>query len=118
MPHGALTAQGFGEESVKAGLAEVDSMQIGNLTLPHPTFAVVDMGALPVSTIIGYEVLRQLVVKIDYDAHLLTLTPPGHFVYRGSGVILPLHLHGHIPAVDGTVDGIAGLFTLDTGSGA
>jgi len=116
-PQGALQAGGFGEKPVDAHLAEVESVQIGDMTLPGPTFAVVDVGELPISTIIGYEALRRFVVRVDYDAHLLTLTRPDKFVYKGSGVVLPLHLHGHIPAVDGAVDGVPGLFTLDTGSG-
>lgn len=120
-PRGALQAGGFGEQSVKAEWAETDSVQIGGLTLLRPTFAVVDVGDLPIKTIIGDEVLRRFVVKIDYDTRLLTLTRPDSFVYRGSGIVLPLHMHGHmhghIPAVDGSVDGIKGLFTLDTGSG-
>ena len=116
-PHGALQAGGFGEKSVGAALAEAESVQIGGLMLLHPTFAVVDAGELPINTIIGYEVLRRFVVRIDYDAHLLTLTRPDKFVYHGNGVVLPLHFHGDIPAVDGAVDGIRGLFTLDTGSG-
>jgi predicted aspartyl protease len=116
-PHGALRADGFGGKSLKAGLVEAKSVQIGGLTLPRPTFAVVDMGELPIKTVIGADVLRRFVVKIDYDAHVLTLTRPDTFVYRGSGIVLPLRRHGDIPAVDGAVDGIGGLFTLDTGAG-
>ena len=48
----------------------------------------------------------------------LTLTRPDKFVYRGTGVVLPLRLHGHIPVVEGTADGVKGLFALDTGSGS
>jgi len=116
-PRKTLQVRGFGERSVKAAWAEAASVQIGGLALPRPTFAVVDVGDFPIKTLIGYEVLHQFVVRVDYDAHLLTLTRPDKFVYRGSGVVLPLHLHGHTPAVDGSVDGIKGLFTLDTGSG-
>lgn len=116
-PHGSLRADGFGGRSLKAGLAEAESVQIGGLALPRLTFAVVGMGELPIKTVIGADVLRRFVVRIDYDAHVLTLTRPDRFVYRGSGVLLPLHPHGSIPAVDGAVDGIGGRFTLDTGGG-
>lgn len=57
-------------------------------------------------------------VRVDYDARHLTLTRPDKFVYRGTGVVLPLRLHGHIPVVEGTADGVKGLFALDTGSGS
>lgn len=114
---GASRVGGFGENSVKAGTTEAKSVQIGGVTLLHPTFAVIDLGEIPVSTIIGYEVLRRFVVRIDYDRHLLILTHPDKFVYHGNGVALPLRLHGNTPAVEGEVDGIKGLFSLDTGSG-
>lgn len=118
MPHGTLQAGGLGEKTVSAALAEVGSVQIGSVTLPHPTFVVVDMGEVPFNTIVGYELLHQFVVRIDYDERLLTLTRPEKFVYRGSGTTLPLRFHGHTPAIEGAVDGIKGLFTVDTGSGS
>ncbi len=117
-PRGALRVDGLGERTVPAEWAQADSVRIGGVTLLRPTFAVVDVGGLPLKTILGGDVLRRFVVRIDYDARLLTLTRPDRFVYRGGGVVLPLHMHGHIPAVDGSVDGIKGLFTLDTGSGS
>ena len=116
-PLGRVQVGGFGERAVQAEWAQADSVQLGGLALPHPRFVVVDTGELPIRTIIGYEVLRQFVVRVDYDARLLTLTRPDKFLYHGTGVVLPLHLHGHTPAVEGVVDGIRGLFTLDTGSG-
>ena len=117
-PLGRLQVGGFGERTVPAEWAQADSVQIGGLALPHPRFVVVDTGELPIKTIIGYEVLQQFVVRVDYDTRLLTLTRPDKFVYKGTGVVLPLHLHGHTPAVEGVVDGIRGRFTLDTGSGS
>ena len=117
-PLGRLRVSGFGERVVPAEWAQADSVQIGGLTLPRPKFVSLDTGELPIRTIIGYEVLHHFVVRVDYDTHLLTLTRPEKFVYRGTGVVLPLRLHGHTPAVEGAVDGVRGLFTLDTGSGS
>ena len=117
-PLGMLQVGGFGERIIPAEWAQADSVQIGSLTLTRPKFAVVDMGELPIKSIVGYELLKEFVVRVDYDARLLTLTRPDKFVYRGTGVVLPLHLHGHIPVVEGTADGVKGLFALDTGSGS
>ena len=114
---GAARVDGLGGKTVGAALAEVESVQIGSVRIPRPTFAVVDMGKVPFSTTVGCEVLHQFVVRVDYGTRLLTLTRPDKFVYRGSGVILPLHLFGNTPTVEGVVDGVKGLFTLDTGSG-
>ena len=117
-PQGSLPVDGLGEKAVSAALAEVASVQIGGVKLSHVVFAVVDTGEEPFPTVVGCEVLHQFVVRVDYDARRLTLTRPDKFVYRGSGVVLPLHLYGSTPAVEGVVDGVKGLFTLDTGSGS
>ena len=116
-PQGSLPVDGLGENKVSAALAEVETVQIGGVKLPRLTFAVVDTGEEPFPTVVGCEMLHQFVVRVDYDARLLTLTRPDKFVYRGSGVVLPLHFFGNTPAVEGVVDGVKGLFTLDTGSG-
>lgn len=115
-PQGSLPVDGLGEKTVSAALAEVESVRIGGVKLSHVTFAVVDTGEEPFPTIVGCEVLRRFVVRVDYDAHLLTLTRPDEFVYRGGGVVLPIHFYGNTPAVEGLVDGVRGLFSLDTGS--
>lgn len=117
-PRGALRVDGFGGKPLDAGVAEVESVQIGGITLLHTAFIVVDVGDFPIKRAIGCEVLHRFVVKIDYDTHLLTLTRPEKFVYHGNGIVLPLHLYGGTPAVNGAVDGTNGLFTLDTGSGS
>ena len=116
-PQGSLPVDGLWEKTVSAALAEVESVQIGGVKLSHLIFAVVDTGDEAFPTVVGCEVLHQFVVRVDYDAHLLTLTRPDKFVYHGSGVVLPLHFYGNTPAVEGVVDGVRGLFTLDTGSG-
>ena len=115
-PNGEARVNGLGGQPFSAGTAQAEAVQIGGVTMPHPTFVLIDMGTVGVSAVIGAEVLRRFAVRIDYDTRLLTLTRPDTFVYRGSGAVLPLHLHGDTPAVDGAVDGIRGLFTLDTGA--
>jgi len=114
---GNVSVEGFGGKPFSARRAEVEAVQIGSAAVSHPAFIVVDLGAMAIETIIGGDVLRRFVVRVDYDARLLTLTRPDEFVYRGGGVVLPLRLHTNTPTVDGTVDGIKGVFTLDTGSG-
>ncbi len=114
--NGAARVNGLGGKTFGAETAEAETVQIGGVTLPHPAFVVVDLGEVRVNAVIGAEMLRRFVVRIDYDARLLTLTRPDRFVYRGGGVVLPLRLHGDTPAVDGAVDGVRGRFTLDTGA--
>ena len=65
--------------------------------------------------LIGSELFSRYVVRIDYRTHVLTLTDPAQYAYRGAGTIVPIAFAGGIPRVDAAVDGIAGSFTIDTG---
>ena len=71
--------------------------------------------------VLGYNVLRQLTLHIDYRRRLLTLAHPDVGVAEASGgVALPLVFFEHFPALrDLSIAGrpIA-LATLDTGSNA
>jgi hypothetical protein len=68
--------------------------------------------------LVGYELLRRFVARIDYQARQLTLLDPAGFRYQGPGAVLPFVFNDHIPQVDGEVDGLKGKFDLDTGSRA
>jgi hypothetical protein len=46
----------------------------------------------------------------------LTLKTAGNFRYDGKGVRVPLHFIGKTPAVSAAVNGVSGLFVVDTGS--
>ena len=113
---GEARVNGLGGKVVSAVTADNVEVQVGGVTLSHLKVVVIEMGTVGVNAIIGDEVLHRFVVKIDYDARCLTLTRPDKFMYRGSGAMLPLRLHADTPAVEGAVDGIKGLFTLDTGA--
>ena len=45
----------------------------------------------------------------------MTLTRPSAFHYNGAGSVVPFHFQDNQPEVKGSVDGVAGLFTIDTG---
>ena len=53
---------------------------------------------------------------MDYEHHLITLTVPSAFAYKGDGTTVPFQFNAHIPQVDGEIDGIPGKFDIDTGS--
>jgi len=104
---------------VDAQAVHIDSLQIGGLTLRDQTFYVIpgpwDEKNPPIGTI-GYEALRRLAVKFDYEHGNLTLYDAPKFRYTGQGVKLPLVLDGKCLEVRGSIDGASGLFTLDTGN--
>ncbi len=76
-----------------------------------------------IAGIIGGEFIKQFVVELDYQGHLLRLHDPAAFVYTGKGETLPLELtaNGHA-VVTATVTPAGGSaierkFMLDIGSG-
>ncbi len=110
-------AQGNGEHSVQAGFTEPDDMEFGDMKMKTPIFEVIgSQNDAFVPAIIGAELLRRFVVSIDFDTHLMTLTEPSAFHYTGNGIVVPFRIHeSHMPIVDGSIDGIPGTFSIDTG---
>ena len=121
---GALQGRGVGEKSEDVGLVKMESLQVGDATLSNQVFAVFPMESfaavegVQMNGLIGYEVFRRFVAKVDYEHHLLTLTVPSAFTYKGDGTVVPFQFNAHIPQVDGAIDGIEGKFDIDTGSRA
>ena len=76
----------------------------------------------PIDGILGSELFRRWVVRIDYDAKELALYEPAAFDYRGSGEILPVDFHDEHPYVrakvtlPGRVAPFEGQFVVDAGS--
>lgn len=119
---GALQGRGVGEKSEDIGLAKLQTLQVGDATLNNQLFAVFPMESfasvegIAENGLIGYEVFKRFVVKVDYEHHTLTLTVPSAFTYQGNGTKIPFIFNAHIPQVDGSLDGIPGKFDIDTGS--
>jgi hypothetical protein len=121
---GAMEARGAGDESVSMALAKVDSLSLGDATLRDQVFYVIDLGRLeevegiPFAGLVGFEVFKRFAVTIDYADRRLTLVRPERFEYRGQGTAVPFVFEHRIPQIEGTLDGIPGTFTIDTGSRA
>lgn len=123
---GALQGGGAGENSEDFALTKVDKVELGGAWLERQPFYV--MGSVgywtrrklgvEVDGIVGYEVFRRFVVRVDYDRRELTLYPSRTFTYAGPGVTVPFLFHEQVPEVEGEIDGMPGKFDLDTGSGA
>lgn len=122
---GALQGGGVGKKSVNTGLGEVRNLTLGGKVtlrdqvfgvLPLPGFSKVEGTAF--DGLVGYEVFKRFVVKIDYAARKLTLMRPKDFKAAGAGTAVPFTFLGHIPGVKGSIDGLSGEFEIDTGSRA
>jgi len=119
---GKLEARGVGEQSQDLSLARVDRVQIGDVLVRDQTFFVIDFAQLSqaegvhVAGLVGYEIFKRFSVRLDYASSRLTLNDPSAFQYRGNGVPVPFEFDGHTPVVKGSIDGLHGKLTLDTGS--
>jgi len=119
---GALQGRGVGEKSEDVALAPVDSLALGDVTLSRQVFAIFPMASfssvegVAVDGLVGHEIFKRFVVRVDYEAGRLTLTLPSAFVYHGAGTVVPFRFNENVPEVDGEIDGIPGKFDIDTGS--
>ncbi len=113
---GASQEGGGGEGYVAAGKVVVDTVEVGDLRLTKQPYKILSFSKNePQRTLIGLQILQRFVVSINFDRHTLTLTRPEQFIYRGAGAVVPFYFQDNQPEVDGAVDGIAGVFAVDTG---
>ncbi|MGH8128054.1 MAG: aspartyl protease family protein [Gammaproteobacteria bacterium] len=122
---GALQGGGVGDKSVNTGIGKVDTLTLGGKVilrnqlfgvLPLPGFS--DVEGTQFDGLVGYEVLKRFVVKIDYAGRKLTFMRSRDFKPAEAGTPVPFDFLGHIPGVKGSIDGMSGEFEIDTGSRA
>ena len=121
---------GFIMPGIKGQIHEQLDLDFGGLILHDQTALVVPLSVFDcpgktrdagVDGVIGYDLFRRFVVEVDFDRSVMTLHDPSRFVYRGSGLQLPLHFQGRLPGVFGTWTGQTGApmplnVLLDTGA--
>ncbi len=73
-------------------------------------------GVDDVAGVLGLEWFVRMPVKLDYARSRLTLYDPATFKYSGTGTRVPVAVRGRLPQVAGSIDGIPGMFEIDTGS--
>jgi hypothetical protein len=120
---GTSTGGGVGEKLVERGATNVALVQISDISMTNQDFGVISFadtkyvfGANRIDGIIGYSLFKRLVVRIDYEQKRVTFIEPLRFAYQGSGVIVPLDFDAHLPLVKGELDGVPGIFVIDTGA--
>jgi hypothetical protein len=120
--------QGAGETPSESGQVAVKT-----LALPGVSYRVGEMVAIPLTRIVGpaegrairgtlgFDLLEQVVVEIDYARRQVTFHDADHFDYRGNGAIVPITLedgHAFFSAEVETSDHkrVTGQFLVDTGA--
>jgi hypothetical protein len=102
--------QGLGEgHELTAYRSANNSIKLNGLTawnqeiqmIIDENFQISHMLGLPVHGLIGFNLFKDYIVKIDYSSEKLTLYRPEHYKYRDrkKDIILPLHFDGNKPFV-------------------
>ncbi|HSM96768.1 MAG TPA: aspartyl protease family protein [Rhizomicrobium sp.] len=118
---GSSVGSGAGKGTVLSGFAKVSDIAIGGVHL-HDQTAIVQnvydksVEGIPVDAMVGFELIRRMVTRIDYGARTLTFTDPSRFKPLDAGKAVPFKFYDHLPQVEGEAAGIAGIFDIDTGS--
>ena len=119
---GQLEGAGVGEKSEDISLTQLERIAIGDAFIDNQAFYVFPLGTfsnvegIPALGLVGYEVFKRFVVRVDYESSRLTLADPEQFAYGGAGTAVPFRFNHHVPQVEGEIDGIKGPFDIDTGS--
>ncbi|HMO57254.1 MAG TPA: retropepsin-like aspartic protease [Roseiflexaceae bacterium] len=102
--------------------AELPWLKIGDLTIRDLFAPALDLASLPfgVDIVLGYNVLRQMALRIDYAHRMLTFAHPDLGLGQPDAVQIALDFFEHFPALpDLEADGVSlPLATIDTGSNA
>jgi hypothetical protein len=113
---------GSGAKVVSARETVVKDVRLGELHITNQDFRVFDFfesrhvfGNERFDGVIGLPVFEKAVVRVDYEHGSLTFTPLAKFHYHGRGTVVPFTLQRFLPLVHGEIDGIAGIFGIDTG---
>jgi len=109
-------------------VVEGATLTLGQLTLPALNALQrsndrmkLNLG-VDIDGVIGADLLRDYVVKIDYDRMLLTVYDSGNFVYAGKGRRVDIDANAYFSIIGakievGNGEVLAGRFLIDTGAG-
>jgi len=105
--------------TVHGKFAKVAAVTIGGLTMSDQVFAVIDTPATQNhdGIFIGHLLLQNLPIRVDFEKQEITFYSKQGFEYSGNGTAVTLDTkdgNGNLLA-KATVDGIDGLFGIDTG---
>jgi hypothetical protein len=121
---GGLPMEGVGNGSVNASLASVGTIALGNAQLldqhvvvaPLPYVFYHQRYGLGINGLVGSEFLQAFRTTFDFDARTITFTPFAVPPSAPAGAVVePIYSDGAHAYVEASVDGVRGLYLLDTG---
>jgi hypothetical protein len=114
---GSGTVGGAGAGLAKIQYAWARSVAIGSAQLRDQPFIVLDLGkSIPFDGIIGYELLARFAVLLDFAHERFEIAADARALDTAPGIDVPMTFDDRQPQVDGSLDGIPGAMTIDTGS--
>ena len=118
---GAAPSGGAGDKTADFGYAKIDTLEMGDAKLSNQIVSVLiteprEVEGFTVDGLIGFEVFRRFVTRIDYGARMITLMDPGTFDSRNAGTPVKFAFYDNLPQVHGAFEGIPARFSIDTGS--
>ncbi|THD56237.1 aspartyl protease family protein [Phenylobacterium sp.] len=124
-PQGSSAVSGAGEKILAGGSLKIARLAVGDAEFRDLPFTAVDRSeqqrveGVPQSIgVLGYELSKRLVTRIDYRRRVLTLIQPQAFRPPPGAKALDFEFVAELVQVDAAVNGYPGKFILDTGSRA
>ena len=114
---GSIQAMGGASSSGRASFGTLDVLRVVSsdqegVELHGLKVAVINVNQMmqpfffrPCAGIVGFDVIGQLITRIDFDKSEITFVDPQAFKYDGKGTALPMTLAGGVPTVNIKVDG-------------
>jgi hypothetical protein len=116
-----LLATGAGSGSTATQAAIVAQVRIGDLVLHDQKFVILRLPwgdrPGPVGEV-SYELMKRLVVTVDYEREQLSFSLPLSFRYSGHGVKVPIEPTPSQIEVRASINGASGVFLIDSGDEA
>ncbi|HXL98430.1 MAG TPA: aspartyl protease family protein [Rhizomicrobium sp.] len=119
---GQMQGNGAGSGHMDVSMTNVSSLQLGNATVKNQVFAVMALNSMSaiegvgMPGMVGFEIFRRFVTRVDYGAGTITLIRPTAFDPKDAGVAVPFSFNGNTIEIQADYDGHPGNFTVDTGS--
>ena len=120
-PQGTFQSRGIGgslpAHEVRLKTFEIpDAIEFDNISASSG-IPVIGFSALPLTALVGYDLLSRFVVRVDYTDQQVTFTEPDAFTPSATdGVALPLELDDDMPTVEAQFDAFPpARFLIDTG---
>jgi hypothetical protein len=118
---GSSPEGGAGEKQSSLGFVPFRTISIGGLEMHDEVGFSAEIyppaiEGIAVDGMVGFELFRRLVVRIDYGRKVITFSKPGSGSLNDAGVAVPFVFYDHMPFVRGRLDGIPATFDMDTGS--